>query len=356
MASSGSSLSRKDRDRKFKQVTSIFVLITMLMALGLIWLGNTEINPFGKKFDLRLELEHASGLVKNDQVTLAGMKVGKVEDMSYSPGNKIMVLFWVLDQHRNLIRQDSLVILNKGLMGSSSLDITLGSPDQPQIQANQIMTVQTGGMDEVMKQLPTKIAMLDAILSNIAIFTRQLVNPDLHFQHSLAHLESIMANAESVTNKLNNQEENFQRILTNLEKTSREAAGLTTKINQTLPSMIHNLDQSATSSIQEVEGLMKELRIMVNGLSPLTAQISEVLKSTGKIASDMSSVTGHLKDSGPEIPLLIHQSKDVMFETEITLRNLNNSILFGGSGSVVSKTRQILPDVRDVPTMAISPY
>ncbi len=63
----------------------IFLLVAMLL-LGFLILNSTgSFNPFEKKMRLRARFESADGLHPNADVQLAGVSIGKVEDVKFLP-------------------------------------------------------------------------------------------------------------------------------------------------------------------------------------------------------------------------------------------------------------------------------
>src|SRR3954468_10069003 len=63
----------------------LFVLIAVVVMVFLILNATGDINPFARKLHLRAQFTNADGLRPGAEVRLAGVRVGKVEDVKLLP-------------------------------------------------------------------------------------------------------------------------------------------------------------------------------------------------------------------------------------------------------------------------------
>ncbi|MCA1850291.1 MAG: MlaD family protein, partial [Acidobacteria bacterium] len=63
----------------------LFVVIAVGVLMFLILNASGDINPFARKLHLRAQFKNADGLRKGGEVRLAGVKVGKVDDVKLLP-------------------------------------------------------------------------------------------------------------------------------------------------------------------------------------------------------------------------------------------------------------------------------
>ncbi|MBF0399449.1 MAG: MCE family protein [Magnetococcales bacterium] len=327
----------KIRDRMFKQATTLFVLISMVLVLGIIWLGNTDNNPFDAKYYLQMELDHAEGLKKETPVTLAGIMVGKVYDLKFTETNKILVTLRLLKKYMAKIHQDSVVTLVKPFVGSVSLDIRLGSADAPVLQNDQRIAFSSGGgISELLAQVPEILTEVDSILTNVKQLTAQFVDPVRPFQQSMAHVNTILLDLAQVSDQLAQKGTTLQQIIDHLEQLSNGAATLMQSVQSTTP--------------KQVERLVWELQKSLQMVQPVLGQVREVLQNTNRIAADVAKVTEQLGKISPEVPVLVRQGKEVMRETESLMRRVNNSVLFGGSAGKAGADSRLTHTPRDLPS------
>lgn len=331
----------KMRDRMIKQVTTLFVLVSMVLVLGIIWLGNTNNNPFDAKYYLHMELDHAEGLKKETPVTLAGIMVGKVYDLKLTETNKILVTLRLLKKYMNKIHQDSVVTLVKPFVGSVSLDIRLGSADRPILQNDQMIAFSSsGGISELVAQVPEILTEVHSILTNVKQLTGQFVDPERPFQQSMAHFQTILLDLAQVSDQLAQKGTTLQQTIDHLEQLTNGAATLMQRVESTTP--------------ERVEQLVLELQKTLQMVQPVLGQVREVLQNTSRISGDVAKVTEQLGKISPEVPVLVRQSKDVMRETESLMRRVNNSVLFGGADGKTGAESRLTHTPRDLPVFPVS--
>lgn len=340
----------KNRDRRFKQAISLFILVSMFLVLGILWLGHTSSHPFDSKYDLYMELTHAEGVKKDTPVTLAGIPVGKVSEMQFTTDNTIRVTLRLLKKHMSRIRQDSVVTLSKPFVGMTALDISLGSPSAPVLNhAHSIALGRGSDITDLLGQLPATLARVDAILANVNTLSGQLVDPGQNFQKSLLHISTALADLSQLTSQLNQKDQGVQRTMENLDRLSTEAADLMQTLHTSVPRMVAGLNQAATQSVQQVERTVREMQTTIQSVRPLLAQVQTMLENTNKIAVDVSKVTEQLGKVSPEIPAFVYQGQDVMRESETLMRRINQSILFGSSGEKEAADGRLIDTPRDIP-------
>src|SRR5712691_12965987 len=67
----------------------IFVLISIVILIFLILNASGDLNPFAKKLHLRARFADANGLREGSEVRLAGVRIGKVEQISLLPPSNV---------------------------------------------------------------------------------------------------------------------------------------------------------------------------------------------------------------------------------------------------------------------------
>ena len=113
---------------------AFFVGIMLLMALT-FWVG--KIRLFENGYIIKVNFTQIGGLKRGDTVTLAGMKVGRVEDFDIKD-NKIQVSLWI--KKETILRQNSIFSINDvSLMGGKYVGITMGSTDSPVLTSGSIV-------------------------------------------------------------------------------------------------------------------------------------------------------------------------------------------------------------------------
>ena len=119
-----------------------FILAGLLVFVAIIYLLGAQARYFERKYDLIAEFTEVGGLMEGATVRLAGVQIGRVTGVVLppEPGGKVRVTLTVARRYSDRIRRDSEVhIATQGLLGDKIIEISLGSPSAPPLQAGDML-------------------------------------------------------------------------------------------------------------------------------------------------------------------------------------------------------------------------
>jgi len=108
-----------------------FVVTSLVVFLGIIYLLGAQARYFERKYDLVAEFTEVGGLIEGATVRLAGVQIGRVTNVALAPqaGGKVRVTLTIARRFADRIRQNSEVrIVTQGLLGDKLVEITMGMP------------------------------------------------------------------------------------------------------------------------------------------------------------------------------------------------------------------------------------
>jgi phospholipid/cholesterol/gamma-HCH transport system substrate-binding protein len=120
----------------------IFVVISLVVFLGVIYLLGARARYFERKYELHADFTEVSGLIEGATVRLAGVQIGRVTDVELSPqvGGKVRVTLSVSRQFSERIRGDSEAqIVTQGLLGDKLIEITQGTPATAALKSGDVI-------------------------------------------------------------------------------------------------------------------------------------------------------------------------------------------------------------------------
>lgn len=101
------------------------------LIFGIVFAGGDKGLLFQKTSFVRARLADVGGLKRGSSVTMGGMTVGRVTDITFvngEKGNQIEVVMEVRSDIRNRIKSDSIPsIRTQGMLGDRYIDISMGS-------------------------------------------------------------------------------------------------------------------------------------------------------------------------------------------------------------------------------------
>ncbi len=112
----------------------VFVLASLAVFVGLIYMLGAEGRYFERKYELVAEYTEVGGLIAGATVRLAGVQVGRVKSVALPerPGGKVKVTLTVAKRFSERIRRNSVArIETHGLLGDKIVEISLGTHEAP---------------------------------------------------------------------------------------------------------------------------------------------------------------------------------------------------------------------------------
>ena len=113
------------------------IVIISLLILGIIIFKTGDLDFSKEGYNIKVLFNFAGGVTANAPVRLAGVEVGKVEDiqLSYGEETKVLITLWLNADTK--LRADSMAnISSLGLMGAKYIEINPGSKDAPFLEAD----------------------------------------------------------------------------------------------------------------------------------------------------------------------------------------------------------------------------
>jgi phospholipid/cholesterol/gamma-HCH transport system substrate-binding protein len=123
----------------------LFVLVSLAVFLGLIYLLGAQARLFEAKYELVSEFTEVGGLISGASVRLAGVQIGRVSSVTLpeDPAGKVRVTLTIARRFADRIRKDSVArIETQGLLGDKLVEISLASPRAPALKPGEFIATQ----------------------------------------------------------------------------------------------------------------------------------------------------------------------------------------------------------------------
>ena len=178
-----------------------FVVISLVVFLGIIYLLGAQARYFERKYDLVAEFTEVGGLIEGATVRLAGVQIGRVTNVALAPqaGGKVRVTLTIARRFSDRIRQSSEArIVTQGLLGDKLVEITMGMPDSRPLAPGS--TLQTREPFEVGRIFAEGTDALSAI--NRLVLSLQASLDRLNTAGTLEDLDAAVKSTRRVTERL----------------------------------------------------------------------------------------------------------------------------------------------------------
>lgn len=296
-------LKQRARDRLYKRAVGALVLASVLTLVIVLRMYQQASGPFDQSFRLLAVSPRAHGLEIDSPVTMAGIKIGRVLSIGVTPENTVKLELEVQGKFRDKVRDDSLATLSKPLIGSSFIDVSMGSPNLPEIPSGQYIALTTlPDINDVVASIGPKLDKIDAILDNVT---------------------TASADFKILIQKVGSDIDPLSRSMKNVENTTREAAEAAAKVNQATAQIKPLLDEAkqATTQVNAILADVKQGSARVDSLT----QRADTILANGEVISQ------ELKQAAPQIVPVLDAGRDTLNEADDVLRAAKNSIFLRGN-------------------------
>ena len=264
----------------------IFIVVTTLAtSILVITIGNIT---FSSKTDYKAEFVDATGVVKGDDVRIAGVKVGTVKDIQIVDRTRAMVTFSVEDttkltkathadiRYRNLVGQRYIALTDEiGDSGTLPAGATIPvSQTSPALD----LTVLFNGFKPLFQALsPSDINQLSYEIVQV-------------FQGEGGTLQGLLAHTASVTSTLADRDQIIGSLIDNLNEVLDHIGDRDTQLNRlitTFRTFVGGLkhDRGAIlGSLNQISDLSVQTADLVSGIrSPFVSDIKQLRRVAGNL-------------------------------------------------------------------------
>ncbi|MEP6850073.1 MAG: MlaD family protein [Acidobacteriota bacterium] len=337
----------------------LFVLAGLLILGFLILNSSGSFNPFEKRLHLRARFETADGLHSNAEVQLAGVSIGKVEDVKFlspenaTPDQKVEATFSVVKSLNGnpiteLIRTDSTAqLISTSVLGNDKMiNITPGTTQGTPVSDNHVLVSDSAvGINQL---TATGNDLLKQI-NKLAIPANEILNKANQGQGTLGRIvndESLYKNLDSTVVEARQTMKQLQETIDGINKGNGSAGKLLKD-----PQLYDNLNKTVThleaisndlhagkgtaGKIVNDDALYNETRAAVAELRASAIKINGIADDFKAISADLSQGKGSagkfLKDEA-----LYDNARDTLARFNSTSTKLEQMLgdAQGGKGTI----------------------
>ena len=256
--------------KKFAEIkVGIFVFIAIAIVISvLFWAKGFVVNRDLSEY--KAYFHNVSGLSVGDNVTVNGVRKGKVKDISLE-GDSVAVLF-SMEKEINLKKDYRIEVIMTELMGGKTLFVSPGKSDEELKDGTPLYGVTGGDIGEIIKNA-----------TSISQEFRELLSK---FGNTNDNINKVLANLNDVVGDKNVQK-NIKSTLSNFEATSSNLNSLVIE-NRT---SLKNLTDKAGKTLDNVNGILDEnspeFKKTFLQIQNLTTKVDSLVSSINVITSDI---------------------------------------------------------------------
>lgn len=182
----------------------IFVIVSLVFfGLSIFTMGR-ERQLFERQSEYWTTFKDVKGLAEGASVRLGGISIGRVSSIDFSreDDTAIKVSLLVNDKYTSRIHKDSVITIEtQGLLGDKFLNITTGFSKVATLPGEQILSRQSGDINEMVDQVRTIVERTDSITKTVDDVVKKVAEGP-GFTHELIYSKELGENMSSVGREL----------------------------------------------------------------------------------------------------------------------------------------------------------
>ena len=295
-------IKHRARDRIYKRAVGLLVVCSLVLVLLVMRSFETNERFLGRSFQLQAQVHNVYGLEADAKVTMAGLKVGKVQTIDLLP-DKTARLTLNLEQHyHELVRSDSVATLTKPLIGAAVVDIGIGTPTLPRLENGGTRAFRVKpDVSDVVAAFAERLERIDRALDNLAAITdltrssvQRITGPNGALESTLSQVQASARNVRAATDAL-------EGTLTDVRAVAVQS-------------------QAAVGQVQTV----------LTDVGALTRHSAATGQTLQRTLSNAEEITGGLRQLVPALGTSLRATQNAAEEADAVLRAASNSFLLGG--------------------------
>ena len=236
-----------EADAKYTYVGMAVIALLMAVVVGVIWLKRSgRISDFNF-YTVYFEKQNLDGLQIGADVSMRGIKVGRVEDYALTPDNINRVRALLRVDRRTPVSTNTVAVVNRRFVtGLAKIDLETGDPPGPPLEIvlpNEnypVIPEGTSNLDEIANRLNK--------VGETAAETLERLN-DVLKPENRAAIEKTLANLRDLTGGLNQRLAELDRTL----KSVQGAADNLGRASNSVTTFANNTDRDLQPVLQQAE-------------------------------------------------------------------------------------------------------
>jgi phospholipid/cholesterol/gamma-HCH transport system substrate-binding protein len=295
---------------KLSKEFKIGIVVTLALALlywGVNFLKGKDI--FSNERIFIAVYNDVAGLEKTNPITINGLRVGQVRDMTFTTdGEARVVIQLVLKDQVDIPANSTAKIISSDLLGSKAVEIRLGdSPELAMPGDTLISEVEVSIKDEVNRQLQPLKAKAENLMSSI-----DTVLTMLQSVFSTDNTDNFAKSVKSIANSFEN-----------LESTTGTLDTLITDQKSRMERIFENIE-SITLNLRNNEGELNNIIANFSSVSDSLAKIqfAHTMHQVDQTVTELAGISAKINSGEGSLGMLINNDS-LYIELEKTSRDLN---------------------------------
>lgn len=340
------------RYRRYQRAVGLLILAMLGVLFALLWMANRQLGFFSQTYRLHGFLDNVRNLRQTTPVTLAGLKIGEVRDLTITDYNQIRVELLLYREYQPRIRADSTAQIKTDALGNATVELNMGDPARPELADGAAIPFQRApDLEMVMRQAQEQLGQIGVVLANVRAITDELRQPEGALLGTLNTFAQMMRELSPLLRNLTAASQEMNRL-------AADAAVVGERIRAG-QGALGGLTDSASPLSRQITASTQKLQAVMTGLEALAVQLPGYGQRVERILRQTETITAKLAQASARMPSLMEQSRGVADNVDEVVDSVKRSaVLRALNPAADTPDRPLLEAPRDwgaLPPAALPP-
>lgn len=300
---------------RMKFAVGIFVIVFSILVLALTYVILEKKGVFEEKLSYHFYTQSAESIHIGMPVHYSGFEIGMITNIKLTEDGDVYVLFDVKKEHAKWIRKNTVLRLEKPLIGSPSIDV-LTTLDAPQLEAGSSLSIVVqDDINDIINKIEPVIKDLQNIVISVNTMTEKLASDDGDLFVTLAHLEQYsnkLVEDNALLTTLTGDAASTEDLKKSLDEARRTisdlhamAADLNSSVVVPSDAVMQQFDailKDVTQKLEALEGTVKAIGSYDKDLIELKGDIRAGVQKTTNLIDRVNTMLGEHQPNEAELP------------------------------------------------------
>lgn len=262
----------------------MFIIVTSVLIASFIGYVAYKKGVFETELAYVLSSKSGDNLTEGMPVVFSGFKIGRVDSLELNPDGLVIVKIKVPQRHTRWLRQGSVFVLEKPLIGAARIIVAtadLKSPALPESVVSQI--VEVNDINEAIKSVKPILEKIYGITYNIESLTSTLADPggDMNkilrnAKNASEQIDGILKKVDAMSAKTDERLYGADGVLVQVQTILIELTGKLRKLDPVLEN-INKISVEATDVTKDMKSLRQDIDSMLDEVNTMLKNIDALI-------------------------------------------------------------------------------
>lgn len=257
---------------KMRFTVGIFVLTLFIIIFISLYYLLEEKGTFDKRYNYHFSTESAASFNVGMPLKFSGFTIGVIDDIALKDDGTVFMTFSVSEQNRKWISKESTLMIKKPLIGSAHIEVFSVVGNEVLREDSTLMILISDDINDMISKLEPAVNKIINIIDSVEKITANISKDNSDLMLSIKNIEKFthnLAENDSLLTTLTGDENSTKSLIKTLDnsaKMMKEAHEISIDINKITSSLDAKIVAPASSSVKELDGIMKDVKQKLDAL------------------------------------------------------------------------------------------